>query len=60
MGPQEFMWIAIVGFVIFGAKKLPEMARSLGSSVVEFKKAINGEEEKKAETAKAEAAAEKA
>ena len=25
----------------FGAKRLPEMARSLGSSVVEFKKAIN-------------------
>ena len=41
MGPQEWMLVAVVGFFVFGAKRLPEMARSLGSSVVEFKKAIN-------------------
>lgn len=38
--PQDVALIAVVGFILFGPKKLPEMAKSLGSSIVEFKKAM--------------------
>ena len=40
--------IVIIGAVIllfFGAKRLPELVRSLGTSVKEFKKATSGIEE---------------
>lgn len=47
--PQEIAIIVAVGFILFGSKKLPEMAKSLGSSIVEFKKAVKGDD--KAETA---------
>lgn len=37
-GPEIFL-IFLVVLLLFGAKKLPELARGLGSSVKEFKKA---------------------
>ena len=39
-GPWE--WIIVLGVIVllFGAKKLPELARSLGRSSSEFKKGI--------------------
>ena len=40
-GPSEWVIIAIVAVVvIFGAKKIPEIARSLGRSQSEFKKGV--------------------
>ena len=40
-GPSEWVIIAIVAIVvIFGAKKVPEIARSLGRSQSEFKKGM--------------------
>lgn len=38
-GPQEWIMILLVILLLFGASKLPEVARSLGKSVGEFKKA---------------------
>ncbi len=38
-GPSEWMFILIIVLVLFGAKKLPELARSLGQSMNEFRKA---------------------
>ena len=38
-GPSEWMLILIIVLVLFGAKKLPELARSLGQSMSEFRKA---------------------
>lgn len=45
MGAQELLILGVVGFVLFGANKLPQLARSLGSSVVEFKKALKSDDD---------------
>ncbi len=39
LGPQEGMLIFVLVLLLFGAKKLPELARGLGKSMGEFKKA---------------------
>lgn len=40
-GPSEWIVIAVVALVvIFGAKKIPEMARSMGRAQSEFKKGM--------------------
>jgi sec-independent protein translocase protein TatA len=43
--PGIWEWIVIVGvlMLLFGAKRIPELARSLGSGVTEFKKGLRGE-----------------
>lgn len=38
-GGPEMLWIILILFLLFGAKKLPEFARSAGESLKEFKKA---------------------
>ena len=40
-GLQEMWPILIVVLILFGARKLPELARAMGSSVNEFKKGMN-------------------
>ncbi|WP_457550069.1 twin-arginine translocase TatA/TatE family subunit [Archaeoglobus sp.] len=39
MGPNELLLILLIVFILFGANKLPELARSLGRAKAEFKKA---------------------
>ncbi len=41
IGIGELMVILLVFLLLFGAKRLPEIARSLGSGIFEFKKAMN-------------------
>ncbi len=38
IGTTELLIVAIVLLVMFGGKKLPELARGLGDSIKEFKK----------------------
>jgi len=40
LGAQEIFVILIVVLLLFGAKRLPEMARSLGHGIKEFRKSI--------------------
>lgn len=47
--PDLLIILAIV-LLLFGAKKLPELSRSLGSSARELKKGLNGDEEKSDKT----------
>jgi sec-independent protein translocase protein TatA len=39
IGGQEMIFIFLVILLLFGAKKLPELARGVGKSMGEFKKA---------------------
>lgn len=43
--PDLLIILAIV-LLLFGAKKLPELSRSLGSSARELRKGLNGDDEK--------------
>ncbi|HEX2957454.1 MAG TPA: twin-arginine translocase TatA/TatE family subunit [Chitinispirillaceae bacterium] len=56
IGVQELVLILVIVIVLFGAKKIPELARGLGTGLKEFKKATSETdqqltaEEKKTET----------
>ncbi len=39
IGGQELLLILIVVLLLFGAKKIPELARGMGQGIKEFKKA---------------------
>ncbi len=52
LGYQELMVILVIVLLLFGAQKLPELARGLGKSVSEFKKAQSEDEPKPAEDKK--------
>ena len=41
IGVPELILILVVGLVVFGPGKLPEVARSLGKGIREFRKATN-------------------
>ena len=41
IGPGELVLIFAVVLLLFGAKRVPEVARSLGRSITEFKRAMN-------------------
>ena len=41
LGPMEIILIVLVIVLLFGAKKIPELMKGLGSGIKEFKKASN-------------------
>lgn len=49
LGGMELFLILAVVLLLFGAKKLPELAKGLGQSIKEFKKASNEADEEIAE-----------
>ncbi|MGD9401846.1 MAG: twin-arginine translocase TatA/TatE family subunit [bacterium] len=54
IGTTEIILIAAVILLLFGARRIPELMRSLGSGTREFKKGMRGEgDEAKAEDAAA-------
>lgn len=54
---EELLIILLIVLVLFGAKRIPELARSIGTSVREVKKGVRGEDDetpvKAAQSAKA-------
>jgi sec-independent protein translocase protein TatA len=45
IGWPEILLILLVILLLFGARRLPDLARSIGKSLKEFKKGVSGEEE---------------
>lgn len=43
VGPLELAIVLIIALVIFGPKRLPELGKSLGRGMREFKTSISGE-----------------
>jgi TatA/E family protein of Tat protein translocase len=40
VGPQELFWIFLIVLFLFGAKRIPEIGRSIGKGISEFKKGM--------------------
>ncbi len=49
-GPTELFIIFAIVMLLFGAGKLPKLARSMGTAVTEFKQGIQGVKEEAAES----------
>ncbi len=41
IGFQELLVILLILLLLFGANKIPELARGLGKAIGEFKKSVN-------------------
>jgi len=50
IGMPELLVILGVAVLLFGGKKIPELAKGLGEGIRNFKTALKGEPEKAAET----------
>jgi sec-independent protein translocase protein TatA len=42
IGPFELLFLGLLAVVIFGPQKLPEIGRSIGRSMREFKESVSG------------------
>jgi sec-independent protein translocase protein TatA len=45
IGPLEIVIVLIIVLIVFGPKRLPEMGRSLGRGIREFKDSVTGNDE---------------
>lgn len=45
LGPTEYIMIGAIVLLLFGARKLPQLARSMGGSITAFKKGLNDDPE---------------
>jgi len=48
LGIREILVIVFIIMLLFGARRIPELMRSLGSGMREFKKGVQGDEEEEA------------
>ncbi len=57
IGPLELAIVLVIALVIFGPKRLPDLGKSLGSGMREFKDSLTGKDDDEEDQAKLEAAA---
>jgi sec-independent protein translocase protein TatA len=43
VGPFELAIVLIIALIVFGPKRLPELGRSLGKGIREFRGSVSGE-----------------
>ncbi len=43
VGPLEIMIVLVIALVVFGPKRLPELGKSLGKGIREFRGTVTGE-----------------
>jgi len=53
IGPLEIAIVLIIALMVFGPKRLPELGRSVGSGIREFKGSIAGSEREETTAASA-------
>ena len=46
-GPQELLLILLIVVVMFGASKIPQLMRGLGTGIKEFKVAVKDDDDEK-------------
>lgn len=49
IGPMEIAIVLIIALIVFGPKRLPELGKSLGKGIQEFKGTIGGDKSGSAE-----------
>jgi sec-independent protein translocase protein TatA len=49
--PTHLVALLLIALLLFGARRLPEIGRSLGSGMREFKDSVSGDSDKPAELA---------
>ncbi len=52
IGPMELVVILAIAVLLFGGKKIPEVAKGLGEGIRNFKNALKAENEEKPEEKK--------
>ena len=52
LGATELIIILLIALLLFGGKKIPEIAKGLGKGIKDFKGALSGQEDSKPEIAK--------
>jgi sec-independent protein translocase protein TatA len=45
VGPLELIVVMAIALMIFGPKRLPEMGRSVGKGIREFKSSVSGDDD---------------
>jgi sec-independent protein translocase protein TatA len=50
VGPLELIVVLVIALIVLGPKRLPEVGRSVGKGMREFKEAISGEKEEEPES----------
>lgn len=56
VGPLELAIVLVIALIIFGPKRLPDLGRSVGSGMREFKDSLTGDRDRQAEPSSVEAA----
>ena len=51
IGPLEIVVVLIIALIVFGPKRLPELGRSLGKGIREFRGSLGGNDDDKDEHA---------
>lgn len=46
IGPLELAIVLVIALIIFGPRKLPELGRSMGRGIREFKGSLSGDDDK--------------
>jgi sec-independent protein translocase protein TatA len=54
IGPVELLLVLVIALFLFGAQRLPEVARSAGQAMAEFRRALRGQDDQREEGSGAE------